>query len=240
MKFKTQPRENVQVFENALPAPLFDRLLSAIEAVGNERMEDMGSYSTTFWFPFGTKPTNIVEECITKLWDLARPGAQCIGMEWWLGRLKYGEALRFHTDRDRSLRKETGQIVHPLWSSIFYLNRFPSSPTIVLDQVLGPDGKSWVPETATSSVSLEAIPNQYAVFRGDLRHGVTPRETAKPGDGTTRLDKSAVLRLTLLVNYWDRRPAPPNCRDYDGTIYPSIQREAMRPAAAAAAAIPAV
>src|SRR5437867_3549259 len=33
------------------------------------------------------------------------------------------------------------------------------------------------------------------------------------------------LRLTLLVNYWDRRPSAPNCRDYDGTIYPAIQSE---------------
>jgi hypothetical protein len=233
--------ENVNLFEDALPTPLFDRLVNAIEAVGNERMENMASYSTTFWFPFGTKPTNIVEECITKLWDLARPGAQCIGMEWWLGRLKYGEALRFHTDRDRSLRKQTGQIVHPLWSSIFYLNRFPSSPTIVVDQVLSPDGKSWVPEKATSSVSLEAIPNHYAVFRGDLRHGVTPNEAAqKAAAASSDAGKPAELRLTLLVNDWDRRPAPPNCRDYDGTIYPSIQQEAVRwTATAAAASVPA-
>jgi hypothetical protein len=27
------------------------------------------------------------------------------------------------------------------------------------------------------------------------------------------------MRLTLLVNYWDRRPMPPICFDYDGAIY---------------------
>ena len=32
-------------------------------------------------------------------------------------------------------------------------------------------------------------------------------------------------RLTLLINYWDRRPLPPVCRDYDGTVYKALQEE---------------
>ena len=126
----------IDLIKNAMPLPLFRRLVQAVRAVGTERMEDMGSYNTTFWFPRDAKPTNIVEECVSKLCVQVRPGPRCIGMEWWLGRLKYGESLPFHTDRDRSLRKQTGVIVHPLWSSILYLNRFPSSPTVVFDQVL--------------------------------------------------------------------------------------------------------
>ena len=118
--------DKLNLFEEALPRALFGRLVRAVQAVGTERMEDMGSYSTTFWFPIGAKPTNIVEECLGLLWDLVRPVPECVGMEWWLGRLKFGESLPFHTDRDRSLRKQTGQIVHPLWSSILYLNRFPA------------------------------------------------------------------------------------------------------------------
>ena len=224
--------EKINLFQDALPTALFERLVRAIETVGVERMEGMGSYSTTFWVPFGAMPTNILEQCIWKLWDLVQPGPQCIGMEWWLGRLKRGESLAFHTDRDRSLRKQTGQIVHPLWSSILYLNRFPSSPTIVLDQVLSPDGKSWIPPKAESSTSLEAIPNHYVAFRGDLRHGVVGNGTA-PQTGETA--PAPELRLTLLVNYWDRRPAPPNCRDYNGTIYPSIQREPLSAASLSAA-----
>jgi len=49
-------------------------------------------------------------------------------------------------------------------------------PTIVLDQVLGPGGKSWVPPQVKSGKSLDAVPNEYAVFRGDLRHGVIARK----------------------------------------------------------------
>src|ERR1700704_2719295 len=167
------------LFEDALPNPLFRLVAGAVQAVGTERIENMGSYNTTFWFPLGAKPTNIAEECVSKLCALVRPGPKCIGMEWWLGRLKYGESLPFHTDRDRSLRKQTGQIVHPLWSSILYLNRFPSSPTVVLDQVLSLDGKSWIPSEATSGRSLDAIPNHYVAFRGDLRHGVVANGAGK-------------------------------------------------------------
>ncbi len=215
----------ISMFEDALPEPLFRRLAAAVRRVGTEGMENMGSYSTTFWLPRTAKPANIAEECVRKLAALVRPGPRCIGMEWWLGRLPYGESLPFHTDRDRSLRKLTGQVAHPLWSSILYLNRFPSSPTIVYDQVLGPDGKSWVPPEPTLGSTLDAIPNHYAVFRGDLRHGVVANGARhEPPRGQKKTNGSTELRLTLLVNYWDRRPMPPNCRDYDGRVYGALQR----------------
>ena len=103
----------ISVFEDALPKPLFRSLVQAVRAVGAERMEGMGSYNTTFWFPRDAKPTNIVEECVGQLANLVQLDPECIGMEWWLGRLKYGESLRFHTDRDRSLRKQRGRLSVP-------------------------------------------------------------------------------------------------------------------------------
>jgi hypothetical protein len=214
----------INLFEDVLPAPLFQRLVRAVQNVGAERMENMGSYNTTFWFPVGTKPTNVVEQCLPELFDLVRPGPTCIGMEWWLGRLKRGESLPFHSDRDRSLRKQTGQIVHPLWSSILYLNLFPNTPTVIFDQVLSPDGSSWIPPKPQAGRELDAIPNHYVTFVGNLRHGVVAKESSQtPSDQPRQSDNSPELRLTLLVNYWDRRPAPPNCRDYDGTVYSSLQ-----------------
>jgi len=228
--------DKINLFTEALPEPLFRRVVRAVEAVGMDRMENMGSYSTTFWFPLGAKPTNVIEECVGELHTLAEPGPQCLGMEWWLGRLQRGESRPFHTDRDRSLRKLTGEIVHPLWSSILYLNRFPNTPTIIYDQVLAPDGHSWVPPQPESGKALDAVPNHYVTFQGDLRHGVVANGAATdPSGGSENMPK---LRLTLLVNYWHRRPAPPNCRDYDGTIYPSIRGEAVT-AASEASPLPA-
>ena len=222
----------ISLFEDALPEPLFRQLAQAVRAVGTEGMEGMGSYSTTFWLPRGARPSNLVEECVVKLSALVRPGPKCVGMEWWLGRLKYGESLPFHTDRDRSLRKQTGQIVHPLWSSILYLNAFPSTPTIVYDQVLSPDGNSWVPPVPELGQTLHAVPNHYAVFRGDLRHGVVFNGAGQKPRSTK---KATELRLTLLINYWDRRPMPPNCRDYDGSIYRALKKSSLAEEAAAPA-----
>jgi hypothetical protein len=221
--------DKINLFAEALPKPVFSRVVRAIRDVGTERMADMGSYSTTFWLPLGTRPTNIVEHCVTELCAMVQPGTACIGMEWWLGRLQAGESLPFHTDRDRSLRKLTGQIAHPLWSSILYLNRFPGSPTIIYDQVLSPDGQTWIPPVPIDGKSLDAIPNHYVVFKGDLRHGVVAEGKQKPDASPAQNGKHPRLRLTLLINYWDRRPCPPNCRDYDGTIYPAIQKAGLRP-----------
>ena len=61
--------------ENALPTPLFRRLVDAVHAVGTERLKQNGSYTTTFWFPLGAKPANVAEEAIVKLWPLVRPGS---------------------------------------------------------------------------------------------------------------------------------------------------------------------
>src|SRR5882762_11768079 len=160
------------LFTDALQIPLFRRLVRAVHAVGTQGIKKNGSYTTTFWFPVGAEPTNVVEEVLIKLRPLVRPGPKCIGMEWWLGRLKYGESLGLHFDRDLSLQNQTGQIVHPLWSSILYLNWFASSPTLILDQVLGPDGKSMSPPEAIFGRAIDAIPNAYVAFRGNLRHGV--------------------------------------------------------------------
>ena len=103
------------LFPNALPVPLFRRLVRAGHTVGNERISGNGSYTTTFWFPCGVKPSNVVEEVLLKLRPLVRPGPKCIGMEWWLGRLKYGQPLSFHFDRDLVLplfyRSRTYEVV---------------------------------------------------------------------------------------------------------------------------------
>jgi hypothetical protein len=214
----------ISLFEDALPLPLFRRLAHAVGDVGTELLEGMGTYDTTFWLPRRAKPTNVAEECAVKLCAMVRPGPRCIGMEWWLGRLKHGQSLPFHTDRDRSLKKQTGQIVHPLWSSILYLNRFPSSPTVVYDQIWSTDSNSWVPPEPTYGATLDAVPNHYAVFRGDLRHGVVANGAEqKPPGHKSKTKSPAELRLTFLVNYWDRRPMPPNCRDYDGSAYRVLQ-----------------
>jgi hypothetical protein len=114
-----------------------------------------------------------------------------------------------------TLRKETGKFVHPIRASVFYINSFPSSPTVILDQVAGPDGDSRVPAKPERRASIEAVANRYGVFPGELRHGVIPVSEEAPG--------AEQLRLSFLVNYWSQRPLPPVCFDYDGSIYPELR-----------------
>jgi len=190
---------DIEIHRKALPAEFFQRLAAAVRLVGTEALGE--SYATNFWFEIGAKAKNVAEEAILRLLPLAQPGPSCIGAEWWLGRLRSGQALALHTDRDLSLHAKTGEVRHPLRSSILYLNRFRSSPTFILQS--DAEGKAVAPE-----------PNHYVVYRGDLQHGVL----AKRSPGQPRS-----LRLTFLVNFWDRRPLPPICRDYDGSVYRALQ-----------------
>lgn len=189
----------IAVHHNALPVAVFRRFARAVREIGDEQLDK--SYATNFWFDLHRQPGNLAEEAILRLVPLAQPGSACIGAEWWLGRLKHGQSLALHEDRDLSLHATTGEIRHPLRSSILYLNRFRSSPTVILPSPNG--GKAIAPE-----------PNRYVVYRGDLQHGVlATRSPLEPRS----------LRLTFLVNFWDRRPLPPVCSDYDGSVYRALK-----------------
>ena len=189
----------IVVHEKALPVEVFRRLVNAVRQVGDEALR--ASYSTNFWFDFNAKARSIADDVILRLLPLARPNELCVGAEWWLGRLKYGESLGIHADRDLSLDAQTGEVRHPLRSSILYLNRYRSSPTVILHDAAG--GKAIAPE-----------PNRFVVYPGDLQHGVLAKRSPP---------EQRSLRLTFLVNFWDRRPLAPACRDYDGTVYRPLQ-----------------
>jgi len=190
---------DIVVHKNALPVDAFRRLSVAVRQIGEEALK--ASYATNFWFDFGARATNLAEQAILLLLPLAQPGPRCSGAEWWLGRLKYGQSLGLHQDRDLSLHATTGKIRHPLRSSILYLNRFRPSPTVILQSEAG--GKSIAPE-----------PNRYVVYPGDLQHGVLAKRSPP---------ELRSLRLTFLVNFWDTRPLPPVCREYDGSVYRALQ-----------------
>lgn len=216
MQAYSSPLAHVRLFENALPGKLHERLLRAFIAIGDERPDGKDTYSRTFWYERGCGATNLAEEAIEELQKCANPPSDCIGTEWWVGRLRYGKKLALHFDRDLSHSQATGQLVHPVLSSVYYLNRFDSSPTLLLDQIPGDDGRSKVPHTARLSTSVAAIANNYVVFPGNLRHGVIPDRNKLQRDSTSD------SRLTLLVNYWDKRPSAPVCRNYDGSVYRTL------------------
>lgn len=215
------PLSGVHLCEAALPETLFRKVDDAVRSAFREKRRGKSSYSTTFWYPRGAAPANVAEEAISVLMRKVSLPQDCVGMEWWLGRLGYRKKLNFHFDRDLVLSRETGESIFPLLGSVFYLNDFPSSPTVLTDQVPGPDGKSKVPAEPNLTLAVAAIRNNYVIFPGNLYHGVLP-DSSIPHAGADPGKEPEEKRLTLLINYWHRRPSAPICNDYDGSVYPSL------------------
>jgi hypothetical protein len=181
----------VRVIEAALPLPLVRRAREAIGRIGSERLRQ--SYFTTFWLPRGAVPAHAVEEAVLALWRLA--GARrCDGAEWWLGRAYTTDIpVEFHFDQDVRGRRRR----HPRLSSVFFFNSVRGGQLAVTDQV----------PASRAAMRLETVAprrNRYAIFAGSLLHGVLDARGRTPGRRVP--GARGRLRLTLVVNYWDRRP----------------------------------
>lgn len=221
---------DIRLFQQALPRDLQERLTAAIIAVGDEKPGGHSSYSTTFWFPNEQTPGNVVEEAIVAFRDMVQPPENCIGAEWWLGRLRYGKKLSMHFDRDLTLSRKQGINVFPSLGSVYYLNDYPSAPTVLTDQVPDEDGKTKIPAEPGMTTAVAAHANNYVVFPGNRLHGVIP-DTSKAHAGLEAGEPVADKRLTLLVNFWHCRPSAPICRDYDGSVYQALCDRAYQAAA---------
>jgi len=198
----------VRVIDAALPAALVRRARAAISRLGRERLHS--SYFTTFWLPRGGAPAHALEEAVLALWKLARPRG-CAGAEWWIGRSHTTRVpVEFHFDQDVKGRLRR----HPRLSSVFFFNPVRGGQLAVTDQVPGGG-------TATRLETIAPRRNRYAVFAGNLLHGVLDARGRSPG---RRLPGPAGrLRVTLVVNYWERRPAEVPTWNESG-IYRSLRR----------------
>jgi hypothetical protein len=182
----------VRVIDGALADALVRRARAAIARIGSERLRE--SYFTTFWLPRGGPAAHAVEEAVLALWQLARPRG-CSGAEWWIGRAFTTRIpVEFHFDQDVKGRR----LRHPRLSSVFFFNRVRGGQLAVTDQVPG----------GPVARRLEAVAprrNRYAVFRGNLLHGVLDARGCTPGPRLS--GPPGRMRLTLVVNYWERRPS---------------------------------
>src|SRR5213080_2076555 len=181
----------VRVIEAALPLPLVRRAREAILRLGSERLQQ--SYFTTFWLPRGSVPAHAVEEAVIALWRLA--GARrCDGAEWWLGRAYTTDIpVEFHFDEDVKGRRRR----HPRLSSVFFFNSVRGGQLAVTDQRPGM-------REATRLETVKPRRNRYALFAGDLLHGVLDARGRTPGRPLA--GPRGRLRVTLVVNYWRERP----------------------------------
>lgn len=181
----------MRVIDAALPGALVSRGRRAISALGGERFRE--SYFTSFWLARGARPAHVLEQMVVALWKLARP-RRCAGAEWWIGRAYTSRLpIEFHFDQDvkgRALR-------HPRVSSVFFFNAVRGGHLAVTDQ--RPGGHE-----ARRLDTVKPRRNRYAIFAGDLLHGVLDARGQTPGRPLP--GPRGRLRVTLVVNYWEARP----------------------------------
>ena len=181
----------MRVIDDALPDSLVRRARAAVSRLGGERLRQ--SYFTTFWLPRDSAPAHPLEEAVLALWPLVRPRSAA-GAEWWIGRAHTTSIpVGFHFDQDVKGQRRR----HPLISSVLFFNAVRGGQLAVTDQV--PGGS-----TATRLETVAPRRNRYAVFSGNLLHGVLDARGRTPGRPLG--SSPGRLRVTLVVNYWDRRP----------------------------------
>lgn len=205
-----------RAYNDALPAPLFPLLERDVLAVSEWELRQPALPSgkrRTRWLPIGQTPKTALEEAVLHLAEIAKPDISCIGYEWWIQRIKSHEPLGFHVDKDESIATHQMRLVHPLWSSVFYVTDIGGG-TLITDQ-FSPEGNGYVPEQPTEGSWSFPKKNKYLVFNGTLLHGVIKSDhSIDPAAGRER--------ITFLINYWPYKPELPNCDYLDHQDVPGL------------------
>lgn len=190
----------LQLHDTALPEADFRRLWRRVRALGSERLRQ--TYQTTFWFDLGTS-SNVVEDTILALRPRVPVKGRLAGVEWWLSRMRTTDVrVDFHQDRDEKLAQRGGPLVHPVYTSLLFMNRVRGGALAVTQAPPCEDNPSLMPDTDDFDLATPR-PNRFVCFRGDLTHGVLDANNQVP-DG--KLPGTSRLRVTLVMNWWDKRP----------------------------------
>jgi hypothetical protein len=194
------PAPLVLLNDAALPAAHFQRLWRRVRALGTERLRQ--TYQTTFWFELG-EPSNVIEEAILALRPRVPVRRGLAGVEWWLSRMHTTDVkVDFHQDRDEKLALKGGPLVHPLYTSLLFMNRVRGGALAVTRAPPCEDNPSLAPDTDAFDL-VRPRPNRFTCFKGDLTHGVLDARNQIP-DG--KLPGTSRLRVTLVMNWWRQRP----------------------------------
>jgi hypothetical protein len=121
-------------------------------------------------------------------------GAPAEGYEWWSND---GNTLEWHVDKDETLYRSTGTLLHPLWSTVFYTEvsiRGSGGDLVLLCDESQP--APYVHELTGREIPqkhhcISPATNRLVVFRRGLLH---------------RIDPFAGQRSSLAVNLWHTTP----------------------------------
>lgn len=193
----------VNIVDDALARNQHRALKAAVVRLGNERI--ISGYQTTFWYPLNATPRNHIEGAVSALLQLLPPQKRrgTTGVEWWLSRMRTSNVkVDFHKDRDNVRFEETGLEVHPVLSSLLYLNSSRGGLLAVTQEDPNPDNQACAPDLHDFDF-VDPQPNRFAFFDGRLTHGVLDAKNQIPGQ---RLSRETALRLAIAINFWKERP----------------------------------
>ena len=141
-------------------------------------------YSTLF------EPSNFIEQIIDLIYqriqlDDPSKAARIKYAEWWAHCRPHHMGHQFHYDSEN---EGQGQVKHPLYSTVLYLDSSVGGPTIITNQTLNSNmaDKGW---------SIYPKDNRLAIFDSQHLHGVVP------GKGPTPNIRGR--RVTFMVGFWD-------------------------------------
>jgi hypothetical protein len=206
---------SVRLFRPGAPVRTFAELRRTFAQDRFEELQAGGFrfYQTTFWYPLDRPPENIFERVVASLRPLAAPSPGVTGVEWWFSVLETNATpqwlLPCHFDRDDLDEQDPRKVEHPDRASVLFLNAVPYGELVITDQVLTAKGTR--PRQPADMLFVTPERNLYAVFPGHLYHGVIGR--------MWRPQRKSMLRVSMAVNYWAKRPKAAYLRDSrDGMV----------------------
>jgi hypothetical protein len=162
----------------------------------------------TRWMPLGAQPRTALEEAILHLARLAKAGPRLVGYEWWIQAIGGAAPLGFHVDKDEAVASNEHYLLHPLWSSVFYVTS-TGGGTLITNQ-WSPRGSGYEPIQPDEAAWSFPEANKFLLFNGTLLHGVVPG-SATGTAGSPQQQVGGIGRITFLVNFWHVKPKEPNC-----------------------------
>ncbi len=207
---ETKTLQDVVVYPSCLSDIRFSELihLFTLQHFTALQSDNFPFYRTTFWYPSNRQPQTIFEHIIEDLRPLVCPSLKVVGVEWWFSVVNINATpqwlLPCHFDRNDIDERDVQHIVFPEWASVLFLNAVPYGELVITDQVINDIGKP-TPRQPRDMRFVQPSPNQYALFPGQLYHGVIGR--------MWRPRQSNSVRVTMAVNWWTEKPKANYMRD---------------------------
>ena len=189
----------VIVHENIIHKDLINSLKEECKKIHHYSTQTIGSIRdskyTTFWLGKDDKPRSFLEYIVKNISIQDHPNGfpeDYSGIEWWSQVRDTKEGITFHYDKDEGTASLYQKHIHPMKTTITYLTNV-GGPTAILNDENYNNGYLSFPKV-----------NKHIVADGHLFHGVIgPLNKIKP----TKDSK----RITLVVNYYVKKPIEPNC-----------------------------